>query len=52
MDLGERGLGGGWIQLAQNRGLWWAVVNTAMNLRVLAKNDEIRSKTNRCSTWM
>jgi hypothetical protein len=25
-----------WIQLAQNRGLWRAVVNVVMNLRVLA----------------
>jgi hypothetical protein len=25
-----------WIQLAQDRHWWWAVVNTAMNLRVLA----------------
>jgi hypothetical protein len=25
-----------WIQLAQDRDWWWAVVNTAMNLRVLA----------------
>jgi hypothetical protein len=25
-----------WIQLAQVRGRWWAVMNTAMNLRVLS----------------
>jgi hypothetical protein len=25
-----------WIQLAQDRDQWWAVVNTVMNLRVLA----------------
>jgi hypothetical protein len=25
-----------WIELAQDRGQWWAVVNTVMNLRVLA----------------
>jgi hypothetical protein len=24
-----------WIQLVQNRDRWWAVVNAAMNLRVL-----------------
>jgi hypothetical protein len=24
-----------WIQLAQDRDRWWAVVNTVMNLRVL-----------------
>jgi hypothetical protein len=28
--------GVGWIQLAQDRGRWRAVVNTATNLRVLA----------------
>jgi hypothetical protein len=37
MDLG--GLAGGadveWIQLAQDRDQWWALVNTVMNLRVL-----------------
>jgi hypothetical protein len=32
MDLREIG----WIQLAQNRDQWRAVVNTVMNLRVLA----------------
>jgi hypothetical protein len=25
-----------WIQLAQDRDRWWTVVNTVMNLRVLA----------------
>jgi hypothetical protein len=25
-----------WIQLAQDRDRWWALVNTVMNLRVLA----------------
>jgi hypothetical protein len=25
-----------WIQLAQYRDRWWALVNTVMNLRVLA----------------
>ena len=24
-----------WIYLAQDRGRWWALVNAAMNLRVL-----------------
>jgi hypothetical protein len=40
MDLREIGWGGGggvdWIQLAQDRDRWRAVVNTVMNLRVLA----------------
>jgi hypothetical protein len=37
MDLREIGWGSvDWIQLAQNRDRWRAVVNTAMNLRVLA----------------
>jgi len=35
MNLRERGLKVvDWIHLAQNRDLWWAVVNTAINLRV------------------
>jgi hypothetical protein len=37
MDLGEIGLGGvDWIQLAQDRDRWQAVVSAVMNLRVLA----------------
>jgi hypothetical protein len=37
MDLRETGWGSvDWIQLAQDRDRWWAVVNTVMNLRVLA----------------
>jgi hypothetical protein len=38
MDLREIGLGGGvdWVQLAQNRDRWWAVVSAVMNLLVLA----------------
>jgi hypothetical protein len=38
MDLWEIGLGGEveWIQLAQDRDHWWALVNTVINLRVLA----------------
>jgi hypothetical protein len=37
MDLKEVGLGSvDWIQLAQNRGRWWAFENTVMNFRVLA----------------
>jgi hypothetical protein len=37
MDVREIGWGSvDWIQLAQDRGRWWALVNTVMNLRVLA----------------
>jgi hypothetical protein len=37
MDLREIGWGSvEWIQLAQDRDRWWALVNTVMNLRVLA----------------
>jgi hypothetical protein len=38
MDLTMREIGWGgmdWIDLAQNRNQWRALVNTAMNLRVL-----------------
>jgi hypothetical protein len=36
MYLREVGDGGGidWIDLAQDRDRWWAVVNAVMNLRV------------------
>jgi hypothetical protein len=34
-DFQEVGCGSvDWIDLARDRGTWWAVVNTAMNLRV------------------
>jgi hypothetical protein len=36
MDLGEIGWGVEWIQLAQDMDWWRALVNTVMNLRVLA----------------
>jgi hypothetical protein len=40
MDLGEIGCGRvEWIQLGQDRGRWWAVVNAVMNLRVLAPRN-------------
>jgi hypothetical protein len=28
-----------WIQLAQDRDRWWVLVNTVMNLRVLAPQE-------------
>ena len=34
MDLREEGGGGDWMELAQDRDRWRALVNTVMNLRV------------------
>jgi hypothetical protein len=35
MDLGKIGFGDvDWINLAQDRDRWWAVLNTVKNLRV------------------
>jgi hypothetical protein len=37
MDLREIGWGSiGWFHLAQDRDRWWDLVNTAINLRILA----------------
>jgi hypothetical protein len=45
MDLREIDWGGvEWIQLAQGRDRWRAVVNAAMNLRVLAPRSLVTSK--------
>jgi hypothetical protein len=33
-DVGCGGGGVGWIDLAEDRDRWWAVVNVSMNLRV------------------
>jgi len=34
INLREVGGGGDWMELAQDRDRWWALVNTVMNLRV------------------
>jgi hypothetical protein len=34
MDLQEVGWGLDWIELAEDRDRWWALVNAVMNLRV------------------
>ena len=34
MDLREVGVGGDWMELAQDRDRWLSLVNTVMNVRV------------------
>jgi hypothetical protein len=56
MDLREIGWGSvDWIQLAQDRDWWWALVNTVMKLRVLApRSYKKRSKiftSHTVDTW-
>ena len=34
IDLQEMGRGGDWMELAQDRDRWWALVNTVMNFLV------------------
>ena len=34
IDLQEVGGGGDWMELAQDRERWWALVSTVMNFRV------------------
>ena len=34
MELQEVGRGGAWMELAQDRGRWRALVNTVMNFRI------------------
>jgi hypothetical protein len=42
MDLSEIGWGSvDWIQLAQDRDQWWDLVNTVMNLQILAPWSEL-----------
>jgi hypothetical protein len=49
MDLREIGWGSvDWIQLAQDRDRWRALVNTVMNLRVLAPRSQLVSYRNVC----
>jgi hypothetical protein len=46
IDIREIGWGGvEWIQLAQDRGLWRALVNTVMNMRVIVVQEERAAST-------
>ena len=47
MDLREVRWGGDWMELAQDRDRWRALVNTMMNLRVL--QNQLASQEGLCS---
>jgi hypothetical protein len=50
MDVGDIGWGNvEWIQLAQDRGWWWAVVNVVMNLWILVPCSYLVSSKQRVS---
>jgi hypothetical protein len=51
MDVRETGWGLEWMQLAHDRDRWRAVVNTAMNLRVLAPRNWLRSISRLYLLW-
>jgi hypothetical protein len=45
MDLKETGWEGiHWIHLAQDKGMWWALVNMVMNLQVLQNVGNLTSQ--------
>jgi hypothetical protein len=48
MDLREVGWGMGWIDLAQYRDRWWALVNVVMKLRVQRNAGGILQQLRTC----